>query len=52
MVNFGLYISICRNVYTNLGSFHKGPQLVCPSLCLQSFDSALSACQPNNDTKV
>lgn len=36
---------------TNLGSFHRGPQSACPSLCLLSSDNALSECQPNNDSK-
>lgn len=35
--------------YTNLGSCHREPRWVCPFLCLQSSDSALSACLPNDD---
>lgn len=37
---------------TNLGSFHKGPQLVCLSLCLRSSDIFLSECQPSDGTDM
>lgn len=36
-------------MYTNLGSFHRGPQLVCLSLCLLSSDNVLSECRPNDE---
>ncbi len=40
---------VCVCVSTNLGSFHRGPLLVCLSWCLLSSDNVLSECQPNEE---
>ncbi len=50
--NLCVCVCVCVCGYTNLGSFHIAPQLVCLSLCLRFSDNVLSECQPNIGTDL